>query len=80
MQSDMYNYKFCPTPGVYPSPISLPSAPYLYICLFQVPGIPLDGLFDAEQHCGQPLVQTRDRVKLFNSLCERLAVLLLMGF
>lgn len=73
---------FAPRPPAHPiiSPPSLPLSPRLYICLFQVSSISLDGLFDAEQHRGQPLIQTRDRVELLHGLCERLAVLLLVGF
>lgn len=60
----MYSCKLCPPP----------------LGLFQVPGVSLDGLFDAEQHRGQPLVQARHRVELLDGLRERLAVLLLVSF
>lgn len=59
--------------------LPVPTPLHLYMCLFQISGVSLDGLFDAEQHRGQPLVQAGHRVKLLHSLCERLAVLLLVG-
>lgn len=63
----------------YDFPLPVPTPLHLYMCLFQISGVSLDGLFDAEQHRGQPLVQARHRVKLLHGLRERLAVLLLMG-
>lgn len=66
-----------PFPIISPSPCQPPL--HLYMRLFQISGVSLDGLFDAEQHRGQPLVQAGHRVKLLHSLRERLAVLLLVG-
>lgn len=84
MQTDMYICKLSPTHPLltFPFfPFVWPSSPPLHIhtCLFQVSGVSLDGLFDAEQHGGQPLVQAGHRVKLLYGLRERLAVLLLVG-
>lgn len=68
------------TTNVRTTPLHPDLLPPCSSCLLQVPGVSLDGLLDAEQHRGQPLVQTGHRIELLHGLREGLAVLLLVGF
>lgn len=52
--------------GFCPSVLRLSSSGVLPSSLFQVPLVALDGLFDAQQQRGVPLVQAGDGVELFH--------------
>lgn len=57
-----------------------PMVPAGWVALAQVLLITLDGLLDAQQHGGEPLVQPGNGVILLHRLCVAVHVLLLMGF
>lgn len=52
--------------GFCPSVLRLSSSGVLHWSLFQVPLVALDGLFDAQQQRGVPLVQAGDGVEVFH--------------